>query len=115
MQEQCVTFVLSPWPLYSHPSGQLLVTSFSSSLEVLGQLPPSDEKGCLNQWCLWIILNPSLYCFILIIVAVILFQGAGLSSAVVPLQLDASGKVKFDALARMGQSKDKVCYCFPIL
>ena len=36
-------------------------------------------------------------------------QGAsGSSSAVVPLQLDASGKVKYDALARMGQSKDKV-------
>ena len=26
----------------------------------------------------------------------------------VPLQLDASGKVKYDALARMGQRKDKV-------
>ena len=36
-------------------------------------------------------------------------QGAaGSSSAVIPLQLDASGKVKYDALARMGQSKDKV-------
>ena len=36
-------------------------------------------------------------------------QGAsGSSSAVVPLQLDALGKVKYDALARMGQSKDKV-------
>ena len=30
------------------------------------------------------------------------------SSAVVPLQLDASGKVKYDVLARMGQRKDKV-------
>ena len=32
----------------------------------------------------------------------------GSSSAVVPLQLDASGKVKYDVLARMGQRKDKV-------
>jgi len=54
--------------------------------------------------------SPSLYRVILIIVTVILFQGAGSSSAVVPLQLDASGKVKFDALARMGQSKDKVVH-----
>ena len=30
------------------------------------------------------------------------------SKAVVPLQLDASGQVKFDALARLGQDKDKV-------
>ena len=38
-----------------------------------------------------------------------IIQGAaGSSSAVVPLQLDATGKVKYDALARMGQSKDKV-------
>ncbi|CAI8027997.1 SNW domain-containing protein 1, partial [Geodia barretti] len=34
----------------------------------------------------------------------------GSSSAVVPLQLDASGKVKYDVLARMGQRKDKVVH-----
>ena len=32
------------------------------------------------------------------------------SKAVVPLQLDASGKVKYDAIARMGQRKDKVIH-----
>jgi SNW domain-containing protein 1 len=32
------------------------------------------------------------------------------SSSVVPLQLDASGKVKYDVLARMGQRKDKVVH-----
>ncbi|KAL5463727.1 hypothetical protein EMCRGX_G032653 [Ephydatia muelleri] len=32
------------------------------------------------------------------------------SKAVVPLQLDASGQVKFDALARLGQDKDKVVH-----
>ena len=32
------------------------------------------------------------------------------SSAVVPLQLDASGKVKYDILAKMGQRKDKVVH-----
>ena len=35
----------------------------------------------------------------------------GPSSAVVPLQLDASGKVKYDVLARMGQRKEKVHCC----
>lgn len=32
------------------------------------------------------------------------------SKAVVPLQLDAAGKVKYDAIARMGQRKDKVVH-----
>ena len=32
------------------------------------------------------------------------------SSAVVPLQLDASGRVKYDILAKMGQRKDKVVH-----
>ena len=32
------------------------------------------------------------------------------SSAVVPLQLDSSGKVKYDILAKMGQRKDKVVH-----
>lgn len=32
------------------------------------------------------------------------------SSAVVPLQLDASGKVKYDVLAKIGQRKDKVVH-----
>jgi len=39
----------------------------------------------------------------------------GPSTEVVPLQVDASGKVKYDVLARVGQGKDKVCticlYC----
>ena len=29
------------------------------------------------------------------------------SSSIVPLQLDETGKVKYDVLARMGQRKDK--------
>ena len=32
------------------------------------------------------------------------------SSAVVPLQLDAEGKVRYDSLARLGQRKDKVVH-----
>ncbi len=32
------------------------------------------------------------------------------SKAIVPLQLDASGKVRYDALARLGQRKDKVIH-----
>jgi hypothetical protein len=32
------------------------------------------------------------------------------SKAVVPLQLDATGKVKYDALAKLGQRKDKVVH-----
>ena len=32
------------------------------------------------------------------------------SKAVVPLQLDSTGKVKYDAIARMGQRKDKVIH-----
>ena len=32
------------------------------------------------------------------------------SKAVVPLQLDATGKVKYDVIARMGQRKDKVVH-----
>ena len=32
------------------------------------------------------------------------------SKAIVPLQLDASGKVRYDAIARQGQRKDKVIH-----
>ena len=32
------------------------------------------------------------------------------SKAVVPLQLDSTGKVKYDAIAKMGQRKDKVVH-----
>ncbi len=32
------------------------------------------------------------------------------SKSVVPLQLDATGKVRYDAIARMGQRKDKVVH-----
>ena len=41
------------------------------------------------------------------------FQGQS-STAMVPLQLDASGKVKFDILARQGQRKDKVELACPV-
>jgi hypothetical protein len=43
-------------------------------------------------------------------VDVILIPFSQTSSAVVPLQLDASGKVKYDILAKMGQRKDKVVH-----
>ena len=45
-------------------------------------------------------------CIVCVCVCVSVVQGS--SSSVVPLQLDASGKVKYDILARMGQRKDKV-------
>ena len=32
------------------------------------------------------------------------------SKAIVPLQLDPTGKVKYDTIARMGQRKDKVIH-----
>ena len=33
------------------------------------------------------------------------------SGEVVPLQVDAEGKVRYDSLAKLGQRKDKVCVC----
>ena len=38
------------------------------------------------------------------------FHTSQTSSAVVPLQLDSSGRVKYDILAKMGQRKDKVVH-----
>ena len=41
---------------------------------------------------------------------ILCFPFSQTSSAVVPLQLDASGKVKYDIIAKMGQRKDKVVH-----